>query len=97
VAFAEYDWTPAMHEQATDRTHRIGQKNSVTAWYFHADNTIEDTFQDILMHKGAVVAAASDGAGAEISVNLQSAIISRMASRHNKQASDYLQKQPLDT
>ncbi|MBW3654138.1 MAG: DEAD/DEAH box helicase [Actinobacteria bacterium] len=43
VAFLELEWTPAMHDQAEDRCHRIGQHDAVTAWYLLAADTIDET------------------------------------------------------
>ena len=41
VIFAELHWTPAMLIQAQDRTHRIGQQNSVNVHYLIGDNTLD--------------------------------------------------------
>ena len=38
VVFAELDWTPAVHHQAEDRAHRIGQTEEVEVLYFILDD-----------------------------------------------------------
>ena len=61
VAFLELEWTPAMHDQAEDRCHRIGQHDAVTAWYLLAANTIDETMAELIQRKRATVAAVTDG------------------------------------
>jgi SNF2 family DNA or RNA helicase len=61
VAFVELEWTPAMHDQAEDRCHRIGQRDAVTAWYLLAANTIDETMARLIQSKRAHVAAVTDG------------------------------------
>jgi len=61
VAFIELGWTPAIHDQAEDRLHRIGQQDSVTAWYLLAGQTIEEEIADLIDKKRAVVTAATVG------------------------------------
>jgi SWI/SNF-related matrix-associated actin-dependent regulator 1 of chromatin subfamily A len=61
VAFLELEWTPAMHDQAEDRCHRIGQRDAVTAWYLLAANTIDETMARLIQSKRALVAAVTDG------------------------------------
>ncbi|HEY2317946.1 MAG TPA: DEAD/DEAH box helicase [Solirubrobacteraceae bacterium] len=61
VAFLELEWTPAMHDQAEDRCHRIGQRDAVTAWYLLAASTIDETMARLIQSKRAVVAAVTDG------------------------------------
>jgi SNF2 family DNA or RNA helicase len=69
VAFLELGWTPAKHDQAEDRVHRIGQDRHVTAWYLLAADTIDERIAALIDHKRAVVGSVTDGsAGAEATV-----------------------------
>ncbi len=69
VAFIELGWTPAKHEQAEDRVHRIGQERHVTAWYLLAADTIDERIAALIDHKRAVVGSVTDGtAGADQAV-----------------------------
>jgi SWI/SNF-related matrix-associated actin-dependent regulator 1 of chromatin subfamily A len=61
VAFLELEWTPAMHDQAEDRCHRIGQRDAVTAWYLLAAETIDETMARLIQRKRGIVAAVTDG------------------------------------
>jgi hypothetical protein len=61
VAFLELDWTPARHDQAEDRLHRIGQEGSVNAWYLLAPDTIDETMAELLERKRSVIGAVTDG------------------------------------
>jgi SWI/SNF-related matrix-associated actin-dependent regulator of chromatin subfamily A-like protein 1 len=61
VAFLELEWTPAHHDQAEDRCHRIGQHDAVTAWYLLAAGTIDEKIAELLHSKRRVVEAVTDG------------------------------------
>jgi SNF2 family DNA or RNA helicase len=61
VAFLELDWTPARHDQAEDRLHRIGQESAVTAWYLLAPDTIDETMAELLERKRGLIDAVTDG------------------------------------
>ena len=67
VAFLELEWTPAMHDQAEDRCHRIGQRDAVSAYYLLAADTIDETMARLIQRKRGIVDAVTDGrvAGAE--------------------------------
>lgn len=51
VAFVEFPWTYADCEQCEDRAHRIGQTDSVTAYYFLGKNTIDEKIYQIIQTK----------------------------------------------
>jgi SNF2 family DNA or RNA helicase len=61
VAFLELDWTPARHEQAEDRCHRIGQRDAVNAYYLLAAHTVDESIAALLERKRAVIGAVTDG------------------------------------
>ncbi len=61
VCFLELEWTPAIHDQAEDRCHRIGQRDAVTAWYLLAAETIDETMARLIQRKREVVDAVTDG------------------------------------
>ena len=61
VAFLELDWTPAKHDQAEDRCHRIGQRDAVNISYLLAASTIDETISMLLERKRAVIGAVTDG------------------------------------
>jgi SNF2 family DNA or RNA helicase len=61
VAFLELEWTPAMHDQAEDRCHRIGQRDAVCAWYLLAAGTIDETMARLIQSKRSLVSAVTDG------------------------------------
>jgi SWI/SNF-related matrix-associated actin-dependent regulator of chromatin subfamily A-like protein 1 len=61
VVFLELDWTPAKHDQAEDRCHRIGQQDAVNAYYLLAADTVDETISALLERKRAVIGAVTDG------------------------------------
>lgn len=67
VAFLELGYTPAIHSQAEDRVHRIGQRDAVTAHYLLAEDTIDETVWRLIEGKRVIVTQASDGGEAPVS------------------------------
>jgi SNF2 family DNA or RNA helicase len=60
VLFAELDWSPAIHRQAEDRLHRIGQKNTVFAYYLIGNGTLDDHVAKILVDKSYEIDTVMD-------------------------------------
>jgi SNF2 family DNA or RNA helicase len=61
TAFLELGWNPAVHDQAEDRVHRIGQRDAVTAYYLLAARTIEEKIAQLIERKRQMVNAVADG------------------------------------
>ena len=60
IIFAELDWSPAIHLQAEDRLHRIGQKNTVFAYYLIGNGTLDNHVADILVDKSYEIDSIMD-------------------------------------
>lgn len=61
VVFAELDWVPANMTQAEDRTHRIGQKDSVLVQHLVLEDSLDASMVRTLLKKQEVIDAAVDG------------------------------------
>ena len=48
VVFGELDWSPAVHSQAEDRAHRIGQRDSLLCYYLVSPKGSDRDMQDAL-------------------------------------------------
>lgn len=69
VAFIEFPWTYADCTQCEDRAHRIGQKNSVTCYYFLGRKTIDERVYNIIQSKKKIAKAVT-GSTEEIEENI---------------------------
>lgn len=61
VVFVEEPWTPADVDQVVARAHRLGQRDSVTAWHLLAAGTVDERVHGLIESKREVVTAAVDG------------------------------------
>tara|TARA_B100001250_G_scaffold151566_2_gene130016 strand:+ start:19300 stop:21528 length:2229 start_codon:yes stop_codon:yes gene_type:complete len=83
VLFVEQGWTPAEHDQAEDRCHRIGQDaESVSAFYLLAEETIDDDIYELIAKKRLVVDAVTDGE-AEMAESVMNELIGKLVKRAN--------------
>ena len=80
VIFLELGWNPAVHNQAEDRAHRIGQKESVSAYYFLAKDTIDDWIWELIEQKRTVVDGTLDGADEGIQSDIFNELVARLKS-----------------
>lgn len=69
VAFVEFPWTYADCCQCEDRAHRIGQKDSVTCYYFLGRKTIDEKVYRIIQEKKNITNAVT-GSTEDIEENI---------------------------
>lgn len=61
VVMTELGWNPGIMDQAEDRVHRIGQSNTVQAWYLLAEHTIDEHLSELLDNKREIASVITDG------------------------------------
>jgi SWI/SNF-related matrix-associated actin-dependent regulator 1 of chromatin subfamily A len=61
VVFAELDWVPANLTQAEDRTHRIGQRDSVLVQHLVLQNSLDARMVRTLIRKQRIIDETLDG------------------------------------
>jgi SNF2 family DNA or RNA helicase len=87
VIFAELDWSPAIHRQAEDRLHRIGQKNTVFAYYLIGKGTLDDHVADVLVDKSFEIDSVLDEKNESYENKEKARLI--LAQIHDKLTSNY--------
>lgn len=66
VVFGELDWSPAVHSQAEDRAHRIGQEDSILCYYLVAEEGTDEVIQEFLgLKKSQFIGIMGDKAETE--------------------------------
>jgi len=87
VIFAELDWSPAIHQQAEDRLHRIGQKNTVFAYYLIGNGTLDDHVASVLVDKSFEIDSIMDEKIEKFEDKEKAGLI--LAQIHDKLTSEY--------
>lgn len=84
VAFVEFPWTYADCCQCEDRAHRIGQKSSVTVYYFLGKGTIDGKIYRIIQTKKSIANAVT-GSTEAIEENIVDMIANIFNSNDNEE------------
>ncbi|NLD52217.1 MAG: DEAD/DEAH box helicase [Clostridiales bacterium] len=77
VVFGELDWSPAVHSQAEDRAHRIGQKDSLLCYYLVSPRGSDADIQERLGLKVSQFLGLMGQAAPSATEDAQSASIAR--------------------
>ena len=59
-------WNPAVEDQATDRSHRLGQRQPVHVYAYTIEKSIEERIRDILVDKRELFERIVEGAGIDV-------------------------------
>lgn len=89
VVFGELDWSPAIHSQAEDRAHRIGQEDSVLCYYLVAEEGTDEVIQEFL---GLKVSQFVGIMGDEVETEEDKAIAQAVATAHMSKIINKLKK-----
>ncbi len=78
LAFVEMEWVPALHTQAEDRIHRIGQKKAAMIYYLIARKTIEENLCELIQKKQKILSATLDGKEGANELNIFDLLLERL-------------------
>ena len=82
VLIVEQSWTPAEMDQAEDRAHRLGQRDTVVATHLVAIGTIDEPVLELINLKRATAAQAVDGADASAAAeSIEKMLLSRFGAK----------------
>jgi len=82
VIFTDMDWSPATHNQAMDRTHRIGQSKMVNVYFYICPETIENDIMETLNLKKNVMDKVLEGTQNNMRIqSTQEAFLKRIAKK----------------
>lgn len=81
VLFVDLDWTPAAHDQAEDRCHRIGQEDRVNAWYMLGQHTIDQDIYELIEKKRKIVDAVTEGGEIALNESIMKDLVKRLRQR----------------
>ena len=94
-------WNPAVEDQAINRAHRIGQKNTVIVTKFISKDTIEERIDAVLKHKREIfeaVLGGGDDSTASLSMNAQEIFglfdLKARAGKRTKKIAPKVEKKP---
>lgn len=59
-------WNPAVEDQATDRSHRLGQREPVHVYAYTIENSIEERIREILLKKRELFERVVEGVGIDV-------------------------------
>ncbi len=77
VALIELPWTAEKTDQCEDRCHRIGAKDTVNAYYFLGNDTIDEHQYDTIQAK-RTLANSVTGADERVEVNVQQSLMKNL-------------------
>ena len=87
VLIVEQSWTPAEMDQAEDRAHRLGQRDTVVATHLIAIGTIDEPVLDLISTKRTTAAQVVDGATeTQASESIEKMLLSRFGAEADADA-----------
>lgn len=90
VVFGELDWSPAIHSQAEDRAHRMGQEDSILCYYLVAEEGTDEVIQEFL---GLKVAQFNGIMGDVGETEKDKAVAQTVATEHMKKVVEKLKNE----